>query len=101
MPYESRHLEREQSGWYGAATGTGLGQREPDVVALQDVNCNAVARYIEAFRRIGLSHVLHTLERQPQAVPTGVLLASRFPLSLLPDHARECPLEPGILHTRP
>jgi exonuclease III len=62
-----------------------LGQREPDVVALQDVNYNAVARYIEAFRRIGLPHVLHTLERQSQAVPTGVLLASRFPLSLLPD----------------
>lgn len=62
-----------------------LGQREPDVAALQDVNYNAVADYIEAFRRIGLSHVLHTLERQPQAVPTGVLLASRLPLSLLPD----------------
>ena len=61
-----------------------LGQREPDVVALQDVNYNAVARYIEGFRCIGLSHVLHTLERQSQAVPTGVLLASRFPLSLLP-----------------
>jgi exonuclease III len=62
-----------------------LGQRKPDVVALQDVNYNAVARYIEAFRRVGLPHVLHTLERQSQAVPTGVLLASRFPLSLLPD----------------
>jgi exonuclease III len=62
-----------------------LGQREPDVVALQDVNYNAVAHYIEAFRRIGLAHVLHTLERQPQAVPTGVLLASHFPLSLLPN----------------
>jgi exonuclease III len=62
-----------------------LGQREPDVVALQDVNYNAVARYIEAFRCIGLPHVLHTLERQSQAVPTGVLLASRFPLSLLPE----------------
>ncbi|HEX6478103.1 MAG TPA: endonuclease/exonuclease/phosphatase family protein [Ktedonobacteraceae bacterium] len=62
-----------------------LGQREPDVVALQDVNYNAVPGYIEAFGRIGLAHVLHTLERQPQAVPTGVLLASRFPLSLLQD----------------
>ena len=62
-----------------------LGQREPDVVALQDVNCNAASQYIEAFRRIGLPHVLHTLDRQPQAIPTGVLLASRFPLSLLPD----------------
>ncbi|HLX59557.1 MAG TPA: endonuclease/exonuclease/phosphatase family protein [Ktedonobacteraceae bacterium] len=62
-----------------------LEQRELDVVALQDVNANAVARYIEAFRRIGLPHILHTLERQRLAVPTGVLLASRFPLSLLPD----------------
>ncbi len=62
-----------------------LGQRGPDVVALQDVNYNAVARYIEGFRRIGISHVLHTLERQSQTVPAGVLLASRFPLSLLPD----------------
>jgi exonuclease III len=51
------------------------GQREPDVAALQDVNCNAVSRYIEEFRRIGLSHVLHIIERQPQAVPTGVLPA--------------------------
>src|SRR5207248_7282953 len=42
-------------------------------------------RYIEAFRSSGLSHVLHTLERQSQTVPTGVLLASRFPLSLLPN----------------
>jgi exonuclease III len=62
-----------------------LGQREPDVVALQDVNANAVARYSEAIRRIGLPFVLHTLERQPYRVPTGVLLASRFPLSLLPE----------------
>lgn len=62
-----------------------LGQREPDVVALQDVNANAVVGYVEAFRRFGLPHALHTLERQPQAVPTEVLLASRFPLSLLPD----------------
>ena len=29
-----------------------LGQREPDVVALQDVNGNAVSRYIEAFQLI-------------------------------------------------
>src|SRR5260370_5240132 len=62
-----------------------LRQREPDVVALQDVNYKAVSHYSDAFRRIGLPHVLHTLERQSQAVPTGVLLASRFPLSLLPD----------------
>src|SRR2546421_7836418 len=62
-----------------------LGQREPDVMALQDVNYNAVSRYIEAFRHIGLPHILHTLERESQVVPTGVLLASRFPLSLLPD----------------
>ena len=62
-----------------------LGQREPDVVALQDVNRNAVEGYTEAFRSIGLPHLLGTLDRQTQAVPTGVLLASRFPLSLLPD----------------
>ncbi len=62
-----------------------LGQHEPDVVALQDVNCNAVSKYIDAFRMIGLPYVLHTRERQRKAVPTGVLLASRFPLSLLPD----------------
>ena len=62
-----------------------LGQREPDVVALQDVNFNAVSRYIEAFCRIGFTNVLHTLERQPQVVPTGVMLASHFSLSPLPD----------------
>jgi exonuclease III len=62
-----------------------LGQHEPDVVALQDVNVNAVSRYIEAFHSIGLPHVLHTRERQHKAVPTGVLLASRYPLTLLPD----------------
>ena len=61
------------------------GQSESDVVALQDVNYNVVACYIEAFRCIGLPHVLHTLERQPQAVPTGALLTSRFPLWLLPN----------------
>lgn len=42
-----------------------LGQREPDIVARHDVNYNAVTRYSEAFRCIGLPHVLHTLERQP------------------------------------
>jgi exonuclease III len=62
-----------------------LGQHEPDVVALQDVNGKAVSRYIETFRMIGLPHVLRTSERQHKAVPTGVLLASRFPLTLLPD----------------
>jgi exonuclease III len=62
-----------------------LGQREPDVVMLQDVNRNAVTRYLEAFRLIGLSHVMQTLARQPQAVPTGVLIASRSLLSPLPD----------------
>ncbi len=62
-----------------------LGQHEPDVVALQDVNGNAVSRYIDTFRMIGLPHVLHTRDRQHKAVPTGVLLASRFPLTLLPD----------------
>jgi len=62
-----------------------LGRREPDVVALQDVNLNAVTCYTEAFRLIGLSHVLHTLSRQPQVVPTGVLIASRYLLSQLPD----------------
>jgi len=62
-----------------------LAQREPDVVALQDVNLNAVTRYLEAFRLIGLSHAMHTLARQSQAVPTGVLIASRSPLSPLPD----------------
>src|SRR5260370_13268474 len=62
-----------------------LGQREPDVVMLQDVNRNAVTRYLEAFRLIGLSHAMQTLARQPQAVPTGVLIASRSLLSPLSD----------------
>jgi len=62
-----------------------LGRREPDVVALQDVNLNAVTRYTEAFCLISLSHVMHTLSRQPQAGRTGVLIASRYPLSQLLD----------------
>jgi exonuclease III len=45
-----------------------LGQRKPDVVALQDVNGKAVSRSIEAFRLLGLPHVLHTRERQHKAV---------------------------------
>ncbi len=43
-----------------------LGQREPDVVMLQDVNRNAVTRYLEAFRLIGLSHTVQTLARNPK-----------------------------------
>jgi len=39
-----------------------LRERELDVVALQDVNRNAVPQYIDAFRRLGLAHALHTLE---------------------------------------
>ena len=73
-----------------------LGQREPDVVALQDVNRNAVIRYLEAFRLIGLSHVMHTLARQSQAVPTGVLIASRYPLSLLPDMPESVLWDQGV-----
>ncbi len=62
-----------------------LAQREPDVVALQDVNLNAVTPYLEAFHLIGLSYAMHTLARQSHAIPTGVLIASRSPLSPLPD----------------
>ncbi len=62
-----------------------LAQREPDVVALQDVNLNAVTPYLEAFHLIGLSHAMHTLARQSHAIPTGVLIASCSPLSPLPD----------------
>lgn len=62
-----------------------LGRCEPDVVTLQDVNLHTVTRYSEAFRLIGLSHAMHTLSSQSHAVPTGVLIASRYPLSLLPD----------------
>ena len=31
-----------------------LGQHKPDLVALQDINGNAVSHYIDAFRMIGL-----------------------------------------------
>ena len=38
-----------------------LGQREPDVVALQDVNGNAISRYIEAFRLIDRTQYFHCM----------------------------------------
>src|SRR5579859_2932863 len=61
-----------------------LGNQEPDIVALQDVNINSVSRYEMEFTHRGLPHVVHTFEANPESNPTGVLIASRFALNRLP-----------------
>lgn len=62
-----------------------LSRQEPHVVALQDIREAAVAEYERAFAKIGLYHMLHTLQdASDSTTPTGVLIASCFELSRLP-----------------
>lgn len=63
---------------------TALGRREPDIVALQDINAQAVTQYIQELNQIGLPHIVHSLHTCPEITPTGVFIASRFPLAPLP-----------------
>ncbi|HLX41740.1 MAG TPA: endonuclease/exonuclease/phosphatase family protein [Ktedonobacteraceae bacterium] len=62
-----------------------LCKQEPDIIALQDVNIHAAARYEEEFSRIGLVHTAHTFQENSEHTPSGVFIASRFPLHLLPE----------------
>lgn len=62
-----------------------LSYREPHVVALQDVRVTALAEYKQAFARIGLRHIIHTFQENAEKVPTGVLIASCFEMSQIPN----------------
>lgn len=62
-----------------------LCKQEPDIIALQDVNIHATARYEEEFSRIGLVHTAHTFQETTEHTPSGVFLASRFELPRLPE----------------
>lgn len=62
-----------------------LSQREPHIVALQDIRYASVVPYEHAFAEIGLQHVLHTFQDTfDEPTPTGVLIASCFELERLP-----------------
>lgn len=61
-----------------------LSVRNPHIVALQDVNVKSVEQYKTIFVRIGLPYVAHTLHNDSQQHPSGVLIASCFPLNPLP-----------------
>jgi exonuclease III len=69
-----------------AAQAAALGEREPDVIALQEVTARTLPLWTAACTTLGLSHVACTLPgADPARVPagprrTGVLLAARAPL---------------------
>jgi exonuclease III len=85
-----------------AAQAAALGEREPDVVALQEVTARTLPLWEAALATLGLAHVACTLlDAEPARVPagrrrTGVLLAARAPLDprpgLLPVPWRETAL---------
>jgi endonuclease/exonuclease/phosphatase family metal-dependent hydrolase len=70
---------------------TALAAREPDVVALQEVTRRTVPVWRRAFALMGLAHVRSSLDdADPVRSPasrrtTGVMLASRSPLTDLPE----------------
>jgi exonuclease III len=72
------------------AQAAALGEREPDVVALQEVTARTLPPWEAACAAIGLPHVACTLrDADPARLPaggrrTGVLLAAREPLEPLP-----------------
>ncbi len=73
---------------------TALAKREPDVVALQEVTRRTSPVWRRAFDLMGLSHVRASLDdADPARTPaaprsTGVMLASRAPLSDVPEAIR-------------
>jgi len=73
-----------------AAQAALLGERVPDVVALQEVTSRTRPLWMAALRTLGLAHVACTLDgADPARAPagprrTGVLLAARQPLEPLP-----------------
>jgi len=65
---------------------TALARREPDVVALQEITRRTLPVWRRAFELMGLQHVRSSLDdvpsaRAPTRILTGVILASRTPLS--------------------
>ena len=74
-----------------AAQAAAVAQREPDVLALQEVTERTLPLWEAACATIGLPHVACTLgAAEPRRAPagprrTGVLLASRTPFERLPE----------------
>ncbi len=69
-----------------------LCNREPDVVALQDVNLRAIGLYEREFAQRGLRYSEHTFhDNLEYRRPSGLFIASRFELHRLPE------IEAGLL----
>jgi exonuclease III len=74
-----------------AEQAAAVGEREPDVLALQEVTARTLPLWEAACAAVGLGHVACTLgAADPARVPagprrTGVLLAAREPLEPLPE----------------
>jgi exodeoxyribonuclease-3 len=74
-----------------AAQAAALGEREPDVIALQEVTARTLPLWEAACATLGLAHVACTLrDADPARAPagprrTGVLLAARDGLEPLPE----------------
>ncbi len=61
-----------------------LSNRDPHVVALQEVTARSAVLFEKELARIGLPHVAHTFQDTSEKEPSGVLTASRFELKQLP-----------------
>ena len=62
-----------------------LCKQEPDIIALQDVNIHSTSLYEVEFSRIGLVYTAHTFQGNTENTPSGVFIASRFDIHLLPE----------------
>jgi exonuclease III len=75
-----------------------LGQRQPDLVALQEVRANASKKLFSLFSELGLVHLLdNTEEAEQYGRVYGELVASRWPLSRLPDPIAGNPFPERVL----
>jgi exonuclease III len=75
-----------------------LCQREPDIVALQEIRTSTAARIELGLRRAGLENVKHSAYlAKHHNRPYGELIASKWPLELLPPTDFEIPFPERVL----
>ena len=66
--------------------------RKPHVVALQEVTAYTAPLFEETLKHLGLPHVVHTFQDNPEQEPSGVLVASCYDLIRLPGELSPLPL---------
>lgn len=76
-----------------------LSKRKPDIVALQEVNSNSLSELHDRLPLIGLSNILDNVSLAAQFGRKNyyALIASRWPLTLLPQHNFDIPFPESVL----